>query len=83
DVDWVAKVKMQGRIQQWVDHSISVTINLPSDVTEELVNTLYVGAMVRQAILRRPYCFISSYSHGSASRIRAIKGLFSSRLASN
>ncbi|AAQ66237.1 ribonucleotide reductase [Porphyromonas gingivalis W83] len=44
DVDWVAKVKMQGRIQQWVDHSISVTINLPSDVTEELVNTLYVEA---------------------------------------
>ncbi|WP_373704905.1 adenosylcobalamin-dependent ribonucleoside-diphosphate reductase [Porphyromonas loveana] len=44
DVDWVAKVKMQGRIQQWVDHSISVTINLPSDVSEELVNTLYIEA---------------------------------------
>ncbi|MDY6148122.1 MAG: adenosylcobalamin-dependent ribonucleoside-diphosphate reductase [Porphyromonas sp.] len=44
DVDWVEKVRMQGRIQKWVDHSISVTINLPNDVSEELVNTLYVEA---------------------------------------
>ena len=44
DVDWLEKVKMQGRVQKWVDHSISVTINLPSDVTEELVNRLYVEA---------------------------------------
>ena len=44
DVDWLMKVKMQGRIQKWVDHSISVTINLPSDVDEELVNRLYVEA---------------------------------------
>jgi ribonucleoside-diphosphate reductase alpha chain len=44
DVDWLKKVQMQGRIQKWVDHSISVTINLPSDVTEELVETLYVEA---------------------------------------
>lgn len=44
DVDWLEKVKMQGRIQKWVDHSISVTINLPSDVSEELVNRLYVEA---------------------------------------
>lgn len=44
DIDWVAKVKMQGRIQKWVDHSISVTINLPADTTEELVNQLYVTA---------------------------------------
>jgi ribonucleoside-diphosphate reductase alpha chain len=44
DVDWVAKVKMQGEIQKWVDHSISVTINLPSDVKEELVGELYVTA---------------------------------------
>ncbi len=44
DVDWVAKVRMQGRIQKWVDHSISVTINLPNDVDEELVNTLYITA---------------------------------------
>lgn len=44
DVDWVAKVKMQGKIQKWVDHSISVTINLPNDVSEELVNKLYVTA---------------------------------------
>lgn len=44
DVDWLQKVRMQGRIQKWVDHSISVTINLPSDATEELVNTLYVEA---------------------------------------
>ncbi len=44
DVDWLEKVKMQGRVQRWVDHSISVTINLPSDVTEELVNRLYVEA---------------------------------------
>jgi len=41
DVDWVEKVKMQGKIQKWVDHSISVTINLPSDVTEELVSKVY------------------------------------------
>ena len=38
------KVKMQGRIQKWVDHSISVTINLPNDVDEDLVNRLYVEA---------------------------------------
>ncbi len=44
DIDWLEKVKMQGRVQKWVDHSISVTINLPSDVTEELVNKLYVEA---------------------------------------
>ncbi len=44
DVDWMMKVKMQGRIQKWVDHSISVTINLPNDVDEELVNRLYVEA---------------------------------------
>jgi ribonucleoside-diphosphate reductase alpha chain len=44
DIDWVQKVKMQGRIQQWVDHSISVTINLPADTTEELINTLYIEA---------------------------------------
>lgn len=44
DVDWLAKVRMQGRVQKWVDHSISVTINLPSDVSEELVNRLYVEA---------------------------------------
>ena len=44
DVDWLEKVKMQGRVQKWVDHSISVTINLPSDVSEELVNKLYVEA---------------------------------------
>ncbi len=44
DVDWLMKVKMQGRIQKWVDHSISVTINLPNDVSEELVNRLYVEA---------------------------------------
>lgn len=44
DVDWLEKVKMQGRVQKWVDHSISVTINLPSDVTEELVGQLYVEA---------------------------------------
>ena len=44
DVDWLQKVQMQGRIQKWVDHSISVTINLPSDVDEDLVNQLYVEA---------------------------------------
>lgn len=41
DVDWVSKVKMQGRIQKWVDHSISVTVNLPNEVTEELVSKVY------------------------------------------
>lgn len=44
DVDWVAKVHMQGRIQKWVDHSISVTINLPSNVSEDLVGKLYFEA---------------------------------------
>ena len=44
DVDWVSKVKMQGRIQKWVDHSISVTINLPENVSEELVGQLYITA---------------------------------------
>ncbi len=44
DVDWLMKVRMQGRVQKWVDHSISVTINLPSDVTEELVGELYMEA---------------------------------------
>lgn len=44
DIDWVAKVRMQGMIQKWVDHSISVTVNLPSDVTEELVGQLYIEA---------------------------------------
>ncbi len=41
DIDWVAKVRMQGAIQKWVDHSISVTVNLPNDVTEELVADVY------------------------------------------
>lgn len=44
DVDWLQKVKMQGRIQKWIDHSISVTINLPSGTKEELVNQLYIEA---------------------------------------
>ena len=44
DIDWVAKVQMQGRIQKWVDHSISVTINLPNNVDEKLVNELYITA---------------------------------------
>lgn len=41
DIDWVSKVKMQGAIQKWVDHSISVTVNLPNKVTEELVSEVY------------------------------------------
>lgn len=44
DVDWLAKVRMQGAIQKWVDHSISVTINLPADAKEELVSQLYLTA---------------------------------------
>ena len=44
DVDWLMKVKMQGEIQKWVDHSISVTVNLPNDVDEAIVNRLYVEA---------------------------------------
>jgi len=44
DVDWLSKVRMQGAVQKWVDHSISVTINLPSNATEELVGRLYVEA---------------------------------------
>ncbi len=44
DVDWMNKVRMQGEVQKWVDHSISVTINLPEDVKEELVGDLYITA---------------------------------------
>ena len=44
DINWLEKVNMQGRIQKWVDHSISVTINLPSDVSEDLINDLYMQA---------------------------------------
>jgi ribonucleoside-diphosphate reductase alpha chain len=44
DIDWLEKVKMQGAVQKWVDHSISVTINLPADVSEDLVNQLYIEA---------------------------------------
>ena len=44
DIDWLAKVKMQGAIQKWVDHSISVTVNLPQDATEELVSDVYKTA---------------------------------------
>jgi ribonucleoside-diphosphate reductase alpha chain len=44
DVDWLSKVRMQGEIQKWVDHSISVTINLPAEASEELVGKLYISA---------------------------------------
>src|SRR5690554_2416103 len=44
DVDWMSKVKMQGAVQKWVDHSISVTINLPNEVSEDLVGELYMEA---------------------------------------
>ncbi len=44
DVDWVEKVRMQGEVQKWVDHSISVTVNLPKDVKEELVSDVYTTA---------------------------------------
>jgi len=44
DVDWVEKVKMQGEVQKWVDHSISVTVNLPENTTEEIVNKVYLTA---------------------------------------
>lgn len=44
DVDWVAKVKMQGAVQKWVDHSISVTVNVPTDAREEMISTIYETA---------------------------------------
>lgn len=44
DIDWMSKVTMQGAVQKWVDHSISVTVNLPNDATEELVGQLYLKA---------------------------------------
>ncbi len=44
DIDWVSKVKMQGAVQKWVDHSISVTVNLPSDVSDSLVSDVYMTA---------------------------------------
>ena len=44
EIDWLEKVHMQGAVQKWVDHSISVTINLPADITEDVVNSLYVEA---------------------------------------
>lgn len=42
DVDWVEKVKLQGKVQKWIDHSISVTVNVPNDCTEELVSQIYL-----------------------------------------
>lgn len=44
DIDWVSKVKMQGLMQQWVDHSISVTVNLPNDISEDMVAKVYQTA---------------------------------------
>ncbi len=44
DIDWVSKVRMQGEIQKWVDHSISVTVNLPTDASEEMVSDVYTTA---------------------------------------
>jgi ribonucleoside-diphosphate reductase alpha chain len=44
EIDWVAKVKMQGKMQKWVDHSISVTVNLPQEITEEIVSEVYKTA---------------------------------------
>ena len=44
DIDWVSKVKMQGSMQKWVDHSISVTVNIPKETTEELVSQIYMTA---------------------------------------
>ncbi len=44
DIDWVAKVKMQGKMQKWVDHSISVTVNLPNDIAEDMVAQVYKTA---------------------------------------
>ncbi len=44
DIDWVSKVKMQGAIQKWVDHSISVTVNIPKETSEEIVSTIYMTA---------------------------------------
>jgi ribonucleoside-diphosphate reductase alpha chain len=44
DIDWLSKVKMQGAIQKWVDHSISVTVNVPTDTTEDLVSRIYMTA---------------------------------------
>ena len=44
DIDWVSKVTMQGRIQKWVDHSISVTVNVPKEATEDLVSEIYQTA---------------------------------------
>ena len=44
DIDWVSKVKMQGEMQKWVDHSISVTVNIPTETTEELVSQIYLTA---------------------------------------
>ncbi len=44
DINWVSKVKMQGRIQKWVDHSISVTVNIPENIPEEMVSDIYMAA---------------------------------------
>ena len=72
DIDWVAKVQMQGRIQKWVDHSISVTINLPNNVDEKLVNEMaekftdsHIGDCTNEAVIRSlgvkqmDCCFVS------------------------
>jgi ribonucleoside-diphosphate reductase alpha chain len=44
DIDWVSKVKLQGNVQKWIDHSISVTVNLPENTTEKTVNDVYIEA---------------------------------------
>jgi ribonucleoside-diphosphate reductase alpha chain len=44
DIDWVAKVTMQGAVQKWVDHSISVTVNVPTDIEEEMIGKIYETA---------------------------------------
>ena len=69
DIDWVAKVKMQGAIQKWVDHSISVTVNLPNNVSEALVTN--TGFRKSYAICTIPLCVADSY--GSTTRSQAAK----------
>jgi ribonucleoside-diphosphate reductase alpha chain len=67
DVDWVEKVKMQGQIQKWVDHSISVTVNLPAEATEEIVDQVY------QTAWREGCKGITIYREGSRSGVLVAK----------
>lgn len=78
DIDWVSKVKMQGAIQKWVDHSISVTVNLPNSVTEELVSGVSdrLGVRLRGVTVCRTGRVPSAGREEKTVRITAVQAAF-------